>query len=675
MKIRWLGIGVAFLAAAAGAQLAPSLGDLRYGSWGVDLDARDPSIRPGDDFDYHAGGSWAKRTAIDAASPFAGVYYDVEKLTERRIDALIASAPPNSPIGMLFRDYIDEPGVEAVGATALKADLAQISAAQDRIALAIVMGKRRGGFGATPVYWSTITDPDDSSRLTISVEQPRLALPTRDYYLDARFAGARAAYRQWIEDALRLASANNAGATDAAAAAEHVLTFETDMARLSWSPAESDDATKVNNRTTLAALEREAPGLPFGAMLGASGIKVAGGSRIIVAERSAVIAIAALYARTPADTLRSWLAFRTIHAATPYLSRSFIDARFPLVQALSGVATQLPRRERAIRAVSRLLGEPVGQAYVARFFDPRAKAAMVELTGNLKRAYAARITRLDWLGPVSKREALTKLDKMEFMLGYPDRWRDYGTLRLRSGDLYGNVQRIGEMDWAWEVDLLARPVDRKIWYLTPQTVNAYYDGATNQVVFPAARLQPPFFGLSHDAAANYGAIGTVIGHEISHGFDNRGRHYDAVGRLRDWWRPEDAARFEARIAVLGQQYDGIEALPGVRINGKLTMGENIADVAGVLAAHDAYRRSLGGKPAPVIDGLTGDQRFFLAYAQVRREKQRDADIRNQLSSGPHSPSRFRVIGAVRNVDAWYAAFDVRPGDRYFVPPEKRARIW
>jgi putative endopeptidase len=397
---------------------------------------------------------------------------------------------------------------------------------------------------------------------------------------------------------------------------------------------------------------------------------------VVVAENTAVQKIAQVYADTPLETLKAWEAFHVVSSASPYLSKRFVDSRFEFAdKALSGTPSQRPRWKRGVALVDGNLGEAVGKEYVAKYFPASSKTKMDELVANLKTAMAARIQNLGWMSPATKAQAKQKLAKMEVMVGYPVKWRDYSKLKIDPADLYGNVARSGAFEIAYQLAKVTKPVDKSEWGMTPQTVNAYNGGLENKIVFPAGILQAPLFNPSADAAVNYGAIGAVIGHEITHGFDDQGRKIDANGALRDWWTAEDAKRFTAEADKLTKQYDGYEPAPGTHINGKLTLGENIADLGGLLVAMDAYHASLGGKPAPVIDGLTGDQRLLLAYGQAWRGKARDDAVRTQVASDPHSPRKFRAIGATRNIDAWYDAFDVKPTEKYYLKPEDRVRVW
>lgn len=423
---------------------------------------------------------------------------------------------------------------------------------------------------------------------------------------------------------------------------------------------------------TLAEFQAYAPGLNWTDHLAAAGLT--GQTKLIVGEKTAIQKIAALYAETPLDTLKAWETFQTTDSAAPYLSKRFVDSRFQFRKVLSGVTEQKPRWKRGVAQIDTSLGEALGREYVNAYFPLTSKAKMVELVANLKTAMAARIEGATWMAPTTKAETLKKLAKLDVQIGYPDKWRDYSGLRFDQTDLYGDVKRSLAFEWRYQIENLGKPVDHKKWGMTPQTVDAYNGGLENRIVFPAGILQPPFFDPTADPAVNYGAAGAVIGHEITHGFDDQGRKIDATGALRDWWTAEDAKRFAEQSAKFGAQYDAYEPVPGFHINGKLTMGENIADLGGLLAALDAYHASLHGQPAPVIDGLTGDQRLFLAYAQSWQNKSRADSLKQLMASNPHSPPEYRVIGPTRNVDAWYAAFGVKDG-RYYLAPEARARIW
>jgi putative endopeptidase len=456
-------------------------------------------------------------------------------------------------------------------------------------------------------------------------------------------------------------------------AADAVMAFETEIAKVSWAIADRRDIGKINNPMSSEQLAAYAPGLDWNAWFAGAGI--APQKRIIVNENTAIRDIAALYARTPLDTIKLWQQFHVADNAAPYLSKAFVDSRFDYSKVLSGVGELRPRWKRGLVLVDGSLGELVGETYSKQYFPASAKAKMEGLVANLKLAMGDRIRGNSWMAPATKEAALAKLAKMDVMVGYPDKWRDYAALKIDPADLYGNVQRSAAFEYAYALSDMNKPVDRKKWAMNPQEVNAYNGGLENKIVFPAGILQAPYFSEIVDDAVNYGAIGAVIGHEITHGFDDQGRKIDANGAVRDWWTAEDAARFDAQAKAFGAQYATYEAAPGAFINPDLTMGENIADLAGLEVAYDAYHRSLGGKEAPVIDGLTGDQRFFLAFAQAWRDKAREDAIKQQVASNEHSPARWRIIGPVRNMDAWYKAFGIGAGAKYYLKPEDRTRIW
>jgi putative endopeptidase len=450
------------------------------------------------------------------------------------------------------------------------------------------------------------------------------------------------------------------------------MAFETEMDKLSWPQAYLRDIDKLNNPLTLAQLQKYAPQFDWADYL--AEIKVQS-PHMIVGDNTAVKAMAALYAKTPLETLKTWQTFKVANDASNYLSKRFVDSKFEYTKTLSGAKELRPRWRRGIVEVDNRLGELLGKTYVDRYFPARSKTMMTELVANLKKAAAQRIQGNSWMGDATKTAALTKLAKMDVMVGYPDKFRDYSKLEMRADDLYGNVRRSAAFEWAYQLEDLNKPVDRKKWAMSPATVDAYNGGLENKIVFPAGILQPPFFDPDADPAVNYGAAGAIIGHEIMHGFDDQGRKIDENGAVRDWWTKEDAARFKALTDALGKQYSSYEPAPGIFINGALTMGENIGDMSGLEVAYSAYKMSLNGKDAPVIDGLTGDQRFFLAFAQAWRGKQREDAIKTQVASDPHSPRRFRVIGPLRNLDAWYQAFGVTPDSKFYIPPEQRVRIW
>ena len=645
-----------------------SLKALTFGSWGVDLSARDTSVKPGDDFDRFANGGWFAKTEIPADQASAGVDYDVYNLTQRQLRQVVTGAAGTSQVGGLYQSFADEARVEALGATPLMADLTRVAAIKDKAEMARFMGASQGAFGMTIVGGGPYADTDDPTVNVLWLGQGGLGLPEREYYLDDQFKPQRDAYRAYIVRTLGMTGTKNPEA-----AADAILAYETEIAKVSWKIADRRDIGKINNPMSSAELAAYAPGLDWDAWFAGAGI--APQKRIIVNETTAIRDIAALYAKTPLDTLKLWQQFHVANQAAPYLSKAFVDSRFDYTKVLSGVSELRPRWKRGLTLVDGSLGELVGETYSHEYFPASAKAKMETLVANLKLAMGDRIRANSWMAPATKQAALTKLERMDVMVGYPDKWRDYSGLKIDPADLYGNVKRSGQFEYAYGLSDLNKPVDRKKWSMNPQEVNAYNGGLENKIVFPAGILQAPYFSESVDDAVNYGAIGAVIGHEIVHGFDDQGRKIDANGAVRDWWTPEDAARFDAAAKAFGAQYATYEAAPGAFINPDLTMGENIADLAGLEVAYDAYHRSLGGKEAPVIDGLTGDQRFFLAFAQAWRDKAREDSIKQQVASDPHSPARWRIIGPVRNVDAWYTAFGVDAGAKYYLKPADRTKIW
>jgi putative endopeptidase len=662
------------LSLAAGAVFAadPVARD-HFGAWGVDLTAGDPSVAPGDNFFRYANGRWYDQAVIQPDQTSAGVGVDLRNRAQAQLRDLIESSARDPKtatarqVGGLYAAFMDEAKIEALDAKPLAADLAAVAAVKDKAGFTLLMGKTAYGFGKTLFGIGVLPDPRSPEINTLFLGQDGLGLPDRDYYLSDAFKDKKAAYRAYVERTFTLI-----GYPNPAASADAVLAFETKVAEVSWAAADRRDIEKTMNPMTVAALAAYAPGIDWNGYLAAAGI--AGRTDLIVGEKSAVQKIAALYLDTPLDTLKAWETFQVVDQASPYLSKRFVDSQFEMSKALSGVQVLRPRWKRGVSLVDGSLGEVVGQEYVARYFPPASKAAVVDMIKNLKAAMAGRIEHAAWMSPATKTEALKKLAKMDVQVGYPDKWRDYSGLKISPDDLYGDAERSAAFEWAYQISDLGKAVDHKKWGMTPQTVNAYNGGLENRIVFPAAILQAPYFDASADPAVNYGAAGAIIGHEITHGFDDQGRKIDSEGALRDWWTPEDAKRFEIQAAKFGLQYDAYEPVPGFHVNGKLTMGENIADLGGLLEALDAYHASLHGKPAPVIDGMTGDQRFFRAFAQAWQSKVRPDAAKQRIAADPHSPPEFRVVGPTRNIDAWYDAFGVKSG-KYALSPEDRARIW
>ena len=643
-------------------------GQAKIGDFGLDLTARDTAADPGDDFERYASGAWIDRTEIPGDRPSVGSFYNLREDVTEEVNGLITQAPAGTQYGALYTSFMNEAAIERAGLAPLMRDLAQVEALSDKSAFARYMGATYGKFGGSLFGAGPYADPDDPTMNALWMFSGGLGLPEKEYYFDAKFADQRGAYLAYLERTFR-----NIGEASPREAASRVMTFETYVAQLNWDAEQKRQIEKINNPMSGSELAAYAPGVDWDAFF--AGHNIPPQERIIVTDNTAVKAIAALFASTDLATLKLWQKAQVTHQASPYLNQKMVESRFQYTSALNGTSEQRARWKRAVDTIDGSLGELVGEAYVDEYFPKIAKTRMDELVTNLKLAMGDRIGENDWMSPETKEAALDKLERMDVMVGYPEKFRDYSQLPMSPDDLYGNMIAASQFNADYEMGDLGKPVDRKKWGMNPQTVNAYNGGLENKMVFPAGILQPPFFDPWADPAVNYGAIGVVIGHEISHGFDDQGRKIDASGAIRDWWTAGDAERFEAEAKKFGAQYVAFEVVPGSFINPDLTMGENIADLAGVLVAHDAYKKSLGGEEAPVIDGLTGDQRFFLAYAQVWRAKAREDSLRNQVATDPHSPARYRTIAPLRNVDAWYEAFGITPDDAMYIAPEDRARIW
>jgi len=643
--------------------------------WGFDLAGRDLTVKPGDDFNAYANGTYLRTTEIPADKarfgPFDVLYENAQSQLRAIIEASAAN-PSNDnarKVGALYASFMDEAKVEQLGAQPLQADLAALRAVTDHADLARLMGESHAGFGGSLFGVDVFEDLQNPNVYSAYMGQGGLGLPDRDYYLKPDFAEQRQAYQAYVERTLAAI-----GWAEPAQAAADILAFETRVAEKHWTTVERRQIDKIYNPTKAADLAALAPGFDWAAFL--AGARLDGVETLVLMENTAIPGIAQVFADTPIDTLKAWEAFQVTDQAAPYLSKAFVDSRFEFRgKTLRGQPENRPRWNRGVALVDGQLGEVLGQEYVRLHFPASSKTQMEQLVANLLSAMTDRIKTLDWMSEATREQALYKASKFGVKIGYPDKWRSYDGLELTADDLYGNVERSSAFEWAYKRGKIGQPVDPLEWGMTPQTVNAYYNPPRNEIVFPAAILQPPFFDPNADAAVNYGGIGAVIGHEITHGFDDQGRKSDGDGVLRDWWTAEDAARFEERAKVLGAIYSAEEPVPGMHINGDLTMGENIADLGGLLLALDAYHKSLNGQPAPVIDGLTGDQRVFLGWAQVWREKSREAALREQLTTDPHSPGMARAATPPRNIDAWYAAFGVTPGQEEYIAPEARARIW
>ncbi len=680
--MRWLaavGMTVALVSALVAGADGP-----RFGTFGVDLSGMDRSVQPGDDFFDYANGAWEKAAVIPADRTQTGSFPDLSILSEQRLHDIVSGieATPRAQLddeGRKLRDlyeaFTDTDEIETRGLNPIRADLAFLAAPKTLDDVARVMGETSRPTASLFGAGISIDQKHPTAYVTM-VTQSGLGLPNRDYYLkdDAALVRTRQAYRTYLEEMLTLA-----GEPDAGPRAQAVFDLETRIAQAHWAAAERRNVDKTYNPMTFAELEAYAPQFPWRTFFAALGVSATGpkGDRLVVVrENTAFPEMAKIFAQTPVAVWRDWLTLHYLHSLSAYLPKRFDDLDFGFYgKVLNGQAQQLPREIRGVHLLDERLGEPLGKRYVARYFPPESKTKVEALVGNLLHAYEADIRTITWMTDATKEKALEKLHKFTPHVGYPDKWRDYSGLVISRDDLVGDIERSNAFEWRHDLDRIDRPVDRDEWGMTPPTVNAYYAPPLNAIVFPAAILQPPFFDPAADDAVNYGGIGAVMGHEIGHGFDDQGSKYDGDGVLRDWWTDADRRAFEARTAALGSQYDGYEGVPGLHVNGQLTMGENIGDLSGVTVALQAYHLSLGGKPAPVLEGFTGDQRFFLGYAQVWRVKVREERQRQLVLSNPHSPAHWRVVGPLRNVDAWYEAFDVKPGGKYYLPPAERVRIW
>ncbi|MDE1985812.1 MAG: hypothetical protein KGL29_00495 [Alphaproteobacteria bacterium] len=676
------GLACTTLAVAALAQAGA--GHAQLGAWGVDLSGMDTSVKPGDDFFDYANGKWFAGAVIPPDRTSTGSFQDLQILSEKRMRDIVdgLEAKPRAQLNDeekklrdLYDAFTDTAQIEKRGLAPVKKDLAYFASLRTLTDVARAMGDH-----ARPtesLFGDFINaNAKNSNEYVTTVTQSGLGMPDRDYYLkdDPALSAARTAYRKYLATMLTLTGAKNAEAR-----ADAIFKLETEIAKAHWPAADRRNADKTYNPMTIAQLDAFAPGFPWDAFFTAQGISAKGpkGDRIIIVrENTAFPAMAQIFSATPLPVWRDWLTVHYLHNMSAFLPKRFDDADFEFYgKTLGGQAEQLPRAIRGVHLLDTRLGHPLGKLYVAKYFPPSSKAKVEALVANLLKAYDADIRTITWMSEATKEKALEKLHKFTPHVGYPDKWRDYSKLVITRDDLVGDIERSNEFEWRYRLDRIDQPVDRNEWGMTPPTINAYYTPLFNSIFFPAAILQPPFFDPNADDAVNYGAIGVVMGHEIGHGFDDQGSKYTGDGILQSWWTAEDRKAFDARTSNLGAQYSSYEGLPGLHVNGKLTMGENIGDLSGVAISLKAYHLSLGGKPAPVLDGFTGDQRFFLGYAQVWRGKYRDAQMRQQVLSNPHSPPHWRVVGPLRNVDGWYAAFGVKPGDKYYLPPDQRVHIW
>jgi putative endopeptidase len=678
-----LGIALALTTVTAFAGQPPT-GKAQIGSFGVDLAARDTAVKPGDDFNRYASGKWLDSYQLKDYETSFGSFNALRDRAEEQVHALIEELGKRNDLKAgsnerklrdFYASYVDRAGRDAAGIKPLQPVLDRYAAIDSRAALIAAFSNRALDGGNGPIGIGLGADRKDPDRYLASLGVGGLGLPDKDYYLnpDARFVKIREAYVAHIQRMLGFAGVSGA---DAKARADAVLALETALARPQWERAKMRDRDKTYNVVTFAELQQRYPSYDWAAHLRAQGMQAP--DRINVVTPDSVQPVLAVIDATPLATWRDYLAFHAIDGNAGLLSTAIDQASFEFNgKVLSGQKAQRDDWKRAVALVGGRggLGEALGQLYVARYFKPESKAAMDTLVENLRAALRQNIAGIEWMGDATKAQAYRKLETFRPKIGYPSKWLDYTSVAIVPDNLLANVVAMRRYNRDDQNRRVGTKTDREEWGMTPQTVNAYYNSSFNEIVFPAGILQPPFFDVNADPAVNYGAIGAVIGHEMGHGFDDQGSKSDFAGIQRNWWTDEDRARFEQLTKALGAQYAAYCPLPGQCVNGALTMGENIGDLGGVSMAYTAYKLSLGGKPAPVIDGLTGDQRFFLSWAQVWKGKYRDEALLNQIKTNTHSPGMYRANGPLRNFDAWYRAFDVKPGDAMYLPPEQRVRIW
>jgi predicted metalloendopeptidase len=645
------------------------------------------SVRPQDDFFQYLNGKWLKTTEIPADKPYLNPFVELSEVSLVQLRGIIEKAaaatakggsdattdPDMRRIGDFYASFMDEGRLEQLGVTPLKGELERISALKDRGELPALLARLEKAGVPVPFDLSISLDNKDATKFVATLGQSGLGLPSRDYYLksdDQRLAGIKAKYQAHIETMLAMV-----GHVNALAGAQAVIDFETGIAEVQWSPVELRDPVKAYNKIALADLPRCTPGFDWQRWQDAIGLS-GKTTYVIVSQPTYLKAFAAIANATPLDTWKAYLTMRVLASYSRYLSKAFVDENFEFFnKTVYGTDENQPRWKRGVDVIESSQGDALGKLYVAQYFPAERKARVQVMVQNLLMAYKDSINKLDWMSPATKKEAQAKLAKLTPKIGYPNKWKDYAALIVKRDDLVGNVRRARELEFDRELNKLGKPVDREEWGMTPQTVNAYYILDRNEIVFPAVILQPPFFDARADDAVNYGGIGAVIGHEISHGFDDQGSQYDGDGNLRDWWTAEDSRKFKAKARLLVERYNAFEPMKGYHVNGQLTLGENIADNSGLAIAYKAYHISLNGKKAPTIDGLSGDQRFFMGFGQLWRQKLRDNMLLMVLKRDPHSPGEARTNGILPNHPAFYEAFGVKPGDKMYLPTKDRVSIW
>ncbi len=670
------------LTAASAADDAPAEHARALRASGIDLQYVDSAVRPQDDFYTYVNGKWLATAEIPADKPGFGAFDQLQDTLQEQLRQIIETAMQNAAAGPdseqrkivnLYQSFLDETRLEQLGVRPLADEFAGIEALKSTKDIpALIAHLQRLGV-TVPFSPMVHLDAKDSTKYVFDLVQDGLGMPDRDYYLtddDVKLKQVRAAYLAHVQKMLQLQ-----GDAAAAAQARDILALETRIARAQWTKVQNRDPVKTYNVVKIDRLAALAPGFDWKRYLVAAGVDGKVGY-LVISQPSYVRGLDRILAGTPLPVWKAYFKWHLLSDYARYLSSSFVDESFAFNGTeLQDIPENLPRWKRAVQLVDRSIGEALGKLYVARNFPPDSKARSDALVKNLLAAFRQDIDSLDWMGAATKQQAQAKLAKITTKIGYPAQWRDYSTLELRADDLVGNVMRANMFEYQRNVNKLGKPVDRNEWGMTPQTINAYYDSEMNEIVFPAAILQPPFFNSAADEAVNYGAIGAVIGHEISHGFDDQGAQYDGDGNLRDWWTAADHAAFAAKTKALVAEYDAFEPLPGYHLNGELTLGENIADNSGLAVAYKAYQISLAGASAPVIDGLTGAQRFYMGYAQEWREKDRDNFLIEMIKVDPHSTAPFRVLGALVNQPGFYEAFNVKEGDKMYRPPAERVTIW
>jgi putative endopeptidase len=647
-----------------------------FGTFGIDTAQMDATVKPGDDFYKYVNGKWLATFKIPADKPSYGVFDALTEKSENDVHALLEDLSKTPPaagsvqrkVVDLYNSWMAEAALETRGTEPLKADIAAINGAKTKADIVKLMGNIDYG---GPIGMYIFPDPADPTKYTVGVTQSGLGMPNRDYYLNqgTKFDSYRSAYKTYVTKILELT-----GDTAPAASADAIIALETKLAKVHWEPERQRDVKATNNPVDRAGLKKMVPAVDWDSMLPVASLGDV--QHFVVNETTALKDGAKLLDTEPVDTWKKYLIFHLASDYAAYLPKTFDDASFDFFsKALRGVEVKRDRWKRGVRLLDAQIGEGLGETYVAKYFPPENKTKMDQLVANLRTAMGERLKTLAWMDDATRAEAQKKLATFEPRIGYPSKWRDYSALSVDAGKLFENVRSARKFDWNRQVARLNQPVDRTEWGMNPQTVNAYYNPLMNQITFPAAILQPPFFDPNADPAVNYGAIGAVIGHEMGHGFDDQGREFDQTGKIRNWWTPDTNQKFVAQTKRLGALYNAFCPLEGLCVKGDLTMGENIGDLGGLEMAYTAYKLSLKGQEAPVIDGFTGDQRFFMSHAQIWRGMQREDALRNQILTNPHAPFAARGSIPERNMDAWYTAFGVKEGDKLFIKPEERVKIW